>query len=60
MTENAYNFYDSLKKFKEDADIEMFLAILEGDLAEDVYFEQVQLIDNFMKLLRKADLMKNR
>jgi hypothetical protein len=39
----GYNLLYGLWKYSWDADCELFLKILQGEVAEEVYFQQIQL-----------------
>uniref|UniRef100_A0A7S3G9G2 Translin-associated factor X-interacting protein 1 N-terminal domain-containing protein n=1 Tax=Palpitomonas bilix TaxID=652834 RepID=A0A7S3G9G2_9EUKA len=52
----GYNMLYALKKYSYDADCELFLKILIGELDEDVYIEQMSMLDRVSDAFRKADL----
>ena len=43
LVQTGYNFLYGLWKYSWDADCELFLKILEEEIKEDVYTQQVQL-----------------
>ncbi|MES1910975.1 MAG: hypothetical protein MHM6MM_003488 [Cercozoa sp. M6MM] len=45
----GYNFLSGLKKYRYDADIDMFLRILEGELPQGVYQDQNNLLERLEK-----------
>ncbi|KFM26535.1 Translin-associated factor X-interacting protein 1 [Auxenochlorella protothecoides] len=55
VTELAYSFLYGLWKYQWDADCELFLKILMGEVKEDVYFAQLQLQDSLKELLESLD-----
>jgi hypothetical protein len=57
VVEYGYNLIDALKRFEYDADCELFLSIVNGELCEEAYYDQVDMINKFQKnceLLDKA------
>lgn len=59
VAEMAYNLLDAANKFKYDADCEMFLRVMTGDLDESVYWEEFEMMDGLMQLLHKLDMAEN-
>lgn len=43
LMQMGYNLLYGLWKYSWDADCELFLKILQGEIAEDVYVQQIQL-----------------
>ncbi|KAK9824582.1 hypothetical protein WJX72_011489 [[Myrmecia] bisecta] len=55
VVEMGYNLLYGLWKYKFDADCELFLKILKGEVKEDVYLSQVQLQDELQELFLNLD-----
>ena len=43
IVEHAYNILDALRRYVDDADCELFLKVLEGNLCEQAFYDQVCL-----------------
>ena len=59
VTEIIYNFMFSLKKYDYDADCELFLRIVLGQIKEEVYHEQIKLCGAVEDVFRQIDLASN-
>jgi hypothetical protein len=55
IAEFGYNLVDALSRYAYDADCEMFHKILMGELCEDVYHEQMKMMDDFSAACLKRD-----
>ena len=55
VVEIAYNFVDALKRYSYDADCELFHRILFGELCEDVYHDQMQMLDTLLVTAKTED-----
>ena len=55
IAEFAYNFCDALQRYQSDADCEIFHKILFGELCEDCYHAQMQLIEDLMDACERKD-----
>ena len=55
VVEIAYNFVDALKRYSYDADCELFHRILFGELCEDVYHDQMQMLDTLLVTAKAED-----
>eukprot|EP01062_Namystynia_karyoxenos_P070957 TRINITY_DN66371_c0_g1_i1.p1 TRINITY_DN66371_c0_g1~~TRINITY_DN66371_c0_g1_i1.p1 ORF type:complete len:950 (+),score=244.47 TRINITY_DN66371_c0_g1_i1:304-2850(+) len=53
--EHAYSIMDAAERYKADADCELFLTILKGEVPEEVYHDQMDLIQNIRVMLEAAD-----
>jgi len=51
----GYNLIHALEAHKYDADCEIFLEVLRGNLHENVYYDQMSTIDNLYKEVEKLD-----
>jgi len=51
----AYNLVYALEAYKFDADCELFLAVLRGEMHEDVYHDQIAMLDVLEKEVEKVD-----
>ena len=51
----GYNFVYSLQKYSYDADCELFLKVLTGEVMEEVYLEQLELQKDLQKLCQSLD-----
>ena len=56
IVEWGYNLINALKKYSYDADCELFLKILTGQIGEEVYMQQMKMIDDYKKQLIAADM----
>jgi len=59
ITAVAYNLLWGVKRYEYDADIELFMNVLMDEVDEDVYHDQVKLMDDFLFLLRALDERTN-
>ena len=59
VTEMMYNFMYSLKKYDYDADCELFLKIILGQIKEEVYHEQIRLCVAVEDVFKQIDLACN-
>ena len=55
----AYSLVDGVKRFNRDPDIEMFGMILDGDVTEEVYIDQLNLVERVSYALMEADRSEN-
>ena len=55
VVELGYNFIYSLQRYDYDADCELFLKILMGQVREEVYFEQLVLQTNLEELFAQTE-----
>jgi len=55
IAEWGYNIMDALRRFSFDADCELFLEILEGNISEDAYYEQLKLVEKVIALGKKIE-----
>eukprot|EP00276_Gloeochaete_wittrockiana_P023446 CAMPEP_0184363258 /NCGR_PEP_ID=MMETSP1089-20130417/138814_1 /TAXON_ID=38269 ORGANISM="Gloeochaete wittrockiana, Strain SAG46.84" /NCGR_SAMPLE_ID=MMETSP1089 /ASSEMBLY_ACC=CAM_ASM_000445 /LENGTH=826 /DNA_ID=CAMNT_0026703671 /DNA_START=15 /DNA_END=2495 /DNA_ORIENTATION=+ len=55
VAEWAYNIIDACKRFSYDADIDLFYRILTGEISEDVYDEQIRLVDSLQAFMVRWD-----
>eukprot|EP01051_Picozoa_sp_SAG22_P020726 SAG22_NODE_4305_length_1311_cov_0.740924_2_plen_211_part_01 len=55
IVEMAYNMVDALRRFEYDADCELFLKILFGQLCEQTYHDQMRLVDTFLETCKQYD-----
>ncbi|DBB03290.1 TPA: Translin-associated factor X-interacting protein 1 [Trebouxia sp. C0006] len=60
VIETGYNFLYGCWKYSWDADCELFLKILRGEVKEDVYVEQIQLQEELEALFIQLDKAKGR
>ncbi|EIE22924.1 hypothetical protein COCSUDRAFT_64043 [Coccomyxa subellipsoidea C-169] len=51
----GYNLLYGLWKYAWDADCELFLRIMQGEMKEDVYYQQIQLQEDLENLLSTLD-----
>ena len=56
VVEYGYNVLHALKRYSYDADCELFLKVLVGELGEEVYHEQMAMIESFLEMCREIDL----
>ena len=56
VVEYGYNVLHALKRYSYDADCEFFLKVLVGELGEEVYHEQMAMIESFLEMCRDIDL----
>ncbi|KAK3266137.1 hypothetical protein CYMTET_25217 [Cymbomonas tetramitiformis] len=52
----AYNFIRGLKVYDYDADVEMFLKVLTGEVSEEVYHDQMKLCDELLQAFEDEDI----
>ena len=55
IAEWGYNLINALKKYSYDADCELFLKFLQGEIGEEVYRDQMRMIEKYKEELRTAD-----
>lgn len=55
----GYNLVDAIKRYSWDADCEIFLKVLNGELHEDVYVAQVEFMERLTKLCGRIDVASN-
>lgn len=55
VLEFAYNMWFSLKDYSYDSDCDLFLRILQGKMDEEVYVDQMQMLENLQNTFSKAD-----
>ena len=51
IAEISYNLLDSCKRYRYDADIELFHKVMMGTLDDDVYYDQMKMLDNTKKAI---------
>jgi len=56
VIENAYNMWFSLKDYAWDADCDLFFRILQGKMDEEVYIDQMELLNNLLMKFKETDL----
>jgi len=56
VTENAYNMWFSLRDYSWDADCDLFLRILQGKMDEEVYIDQMKLLNDMLQKFKDTDL----
>eukprot|EP00698_Gefionella_okellyi_P008295 TRINITY_DN2052_c0_g1_i1.p1 TRINITY_DN2052_c0_g1~~TRINITY_DN2052_c0_g1_i1.p1 ORF type:complete len:849 (-),score=194.54 TRINITY_DN2052_c0_g1_i1:649-3195(-) len=54
MAEWAYSFFDALQRFSHDPDCDLFLKILQGELEEEVYLDQLDILERLRQFLYRA------
>ena len=59
IVEWGYNMMYALKKYSYDADCELFLKIMQGDVGEEVYHEQFQMINDIRAMCEHIDQLDN-
>lgn len=59
ITHWAYNFLESLERYRYDADCEIFLEILKGNLPLEAYEEQQRVVHDVLEALTQFDIEKN-
>lgn len=59
ITHWAYNFVESLERYRYDADCEIFLEILNGNLPLGAYEEQQRVVNNTLEAMTQFDIEKN-
>ncbi|KAK3273618.1 hypothetical protein CYMTET_18149 [Cymbomonas tetramitiformis] len=59
VLEAGYNLLRSVHKYSYDADCEMFLKILTGEVHEDVLKDQMKLLTDLQLLFERTDSKKN-
>jgi len=55
LLEAAYNMWFSLKDYSYDSDCDLFLRILQGKMDEEVYSDQMAMLDDLQNTFFKAD-----
>ena len=56
--EIAYNLIDSLRKYAFDSDCRIFLAVLNGEVSEDIWHDQKLLLQEIVEEMRKEPHLK--
>lgn len=51
----AYNLMWGCKRYDYDADVELFINVIQDEVHEDVYHDQMKLMDDVLFLLRALD-----
>eukprot|EP01043_Picozoa_sp_COSAG02_P063915 COSAG02_NODE_9192_length_2295_cov_1.189435_1_plen_466_part_00 len=51
IAEISYNLLDSCKRYSYDADIELFHKVMMGTLDDDVYYDQMKMLDRMKKAI---------
>lgn len=59
IAEAGYNLIDALSRYQYDADCELFEKIIFGDLCEETYYDQIDMMDGFVEECKKFDKKKN-
>jgi len=55
VLESAYNMWFALKDYSYDSDCDLFLRILQGKMDEEVYVDQMEMLENLQNTFTKAD-----
>ena len=55
IAEWGYNMDDALRRYSYDPDCKMLLQILTGELEEDVYYDQMNMLERLQALFYKID-----
>jgi Ca2+-binding EF-hand superfamily protein len=55
IAEYAYNLMDALKRYAYDADCELFAKIINGEICEEAYADQVKTVDGLLEAFRKTE-----
>jgi hypothetical protein len=55
IAEMGYNMLDALQRYQYDADCELFFNILQGNVPEEVYQDQLALLAQLQERLQKLD-----
>lgn len=58
-SEWAYNIIDGCKRYRSDPDCDLFLSVLEGEVSDDAYKGQFEMIDKLRNLFVKLDEKEN-
>ena len=58
LVEIAYNLIDSLRKYAFDSDCRIFLAVLNGEVSEDIWHDQKLLLQEIVEEMRKEPHLK--
>jgi len=56
----AYNMLDAALRFRSDADCEMWLNVMEGEYDEEMYWDEVKMLDSVMAAFNKEDMAVNK
>lgn len=59
IPEMGYNFLAGLYKYQYDADCELFLKIVSGEVGEEVYWDQIKLLSDLQTLFVTLDEKAN-
>ena len=51
----GYNFVDALQRYSHDADCAIFLQILNGNMCEQAYYDQMEMLEKFSEHCEKRD-----
>eukprot|EP01006_Ploeotia_vitrea_P029464 TRINITY_DN62008_c0_g1_i1.p1 TRINITY_DN62008_c0_g1~~TRINITY_DN62008_c0_g1_i1.p1 ORF type:complete len:742 (-),score=78.05 TRINITY_DN62008_c0_g1_i1:1144-3369(-) len=60
IVEWAYNIVEACKRFKWDADCELFLTVLEGRLSEQVFHDQIVMINKLKTAALALEIAPNK
>ena len=58
FVEIAYNLIDALRKYAFDSDCRIFLAVLNGEVSEDIWHDQKLLLNEIVEEMRKEPHLK--
>lgn len=56
IAEWGYNLVDALQRYQFDADHRLFFAILNGEADEEVYEDQIELVERLKRLCHRVDM----
>ena len=59
VCETSYNFLAALKRFRFDPDCSAFLNMLEGDMEEEVYADQLEEVHRVEDVFKRVDRTEN-
>merc|ERR1712233_281726 len=59
VVETGYSMLSALERYRYDADCELFLTILNGELSEDVYRDQNKFLNNLLNEFKIIDKKAN-
>jgi Ca2+-binding EF-hand superfamily protein len=60
IAEFAYNLIDACQRFSYDADCELFLGVVQGEICEEAYSDQCEMIEEFQQACRKREKKKKK
>ena len=59
IAEWGVNMVEALQRYSYDADCELFLKVLQGEIHQDVYVDQVAMLNEMQAHMRELDLKEN-